>query len=108
MKTQHMLIYIGIATLNAVLAALGTQLMLGSVPIPTWIIPIAVAGITSLTMLLPKLADAELNGVITTTTVTTSPAAAPQPTVTIEVPAPIPAVPTPPQSRENDIEIATH
>ena len=51
--------YIGLATLNAMLVALVAQIAAGAVPVPTglvWIVPIAVAGLTQLSMFLPQVA----------------------------------------------------
>lgn len=56
----HALLYVLIIVATAMLSALGAQLAAGKVPIPaewSWVVPVLVAGVTSATMLLPRVTD---------------------------------------------------
>ena len=59
------ILYGALIVLNAVFAQLAVELGAGRVPLPAglvWLVPIVVAGLTSLTMLLPRLTDSGDNG----------------------------------------------
>ena len=64
MKTAG-IVYGALIVLNAVLTQIAVELGAGRVPLPSglvWLVPIVVAGLTSLTMLLPRLTDSDDGG----------------------------------------------
>jgi hypothetical protein len=57
--------YAAAIVINAMLVVLAQQLGAGAVPIPPawqWVVPVAVAGITALTALLPRLGEGRRRG----------------------------------------------
>jgi hypothetical protein len=61
---RHALAYVGIILATVLLGSFGQQLAAGLVPIPkewSWLTPVLLAGIVSLTTLLPRVTDTQQN-----------------------------------------------
>lgn len=85
---RHALAYTGIILATVLLGSFGQQLAAGLVPIPkewSWLTPVLLAGIVSLTTLLPRVTDTAANSLVQAASVAVAP---------VPAPAPSPAVPT--------------
>jgi hypothetical protein len=93
---RHALAYTGIILATVLLGSFGQQLAAGLVPIPkewSWLTPVLLAGIVSLTTLLPRVTDTAANSLVQAASVTVSP-------------SPVPPAPAPPTQHVVTLQLA--